>query len=358
MDLRNGKLHFPSKVMELYEREFFLSQLLLDKKIVEIGDLVLYIYPLTIDQNYIAQKVFRDTYEEALFSGVFARKEMRALMVREGIWSKEKDLQLTRNTKAIEDSKLAIYNNFLVPSRREQSRLELRGLEKEQASLFQIKHTNDHLDCEGLATYARWNWIIENTTKHTDNSPYLFNEVDITTMLRLNNDWDLETEQLREMSRTEPWASIWLNSGKNPERIFRRHAFELTKNQDEIVSWSGLYENVAGAGESPKKEIIEDNDALDGWLIAQSREAEKEKGKKQVEGFEQAHQNADEVFIMTRSREETDAVYNLNEGEAKMRVKSRNIELKKAGKEGIKYEKFNDVKLRVINEASEKFGNR
>ena len=177
-------------------------------------------------------------------------------------------------------------------------------------------------------------------------------------MLKLNNDWDLDTEELREMSRTEPWSSIWLNSGKNPERIFRKHVFELTKDQDEIVSWSGLYENVAGAGESPKKEIIEDNDALDGWLIAQNREAEKEKGKKQVAGFEQAHQNADEVFIVARSKEETNAIYDLNEGESKMIIKARNHQMKEAGKDGVKYEKFNDVKLRVINEASEKFGNR
>ena len=342
--------------MELYEREFFLSRLLLDKKIVEIGDLVLHIHPLTIEQNYIAQEVFRDSYEEALFSGVFAKKEMRELMVEQGVWSEEEDLKIKRNTKKIEDLKLAIYNNFLVPVKRERIRSELRELEQEQAILFQKKHTNDHLDCEGLATYARWNWIIENTTTHPDGTSYLFEEVDITAVLRLNNQYDIDSEYLREMSRTEPWSSLWKNSGKNPEKIFKKHVFELTKDQDEIVSWTTLYENVAESYESPKSEIIEDDDALDGWLVAQKRDSEKEKGKKHLEGFEKAHEKADEVYLVSRSKEETDAIYSLNEGESKMTVKSRMNQVKEAGEKGIKYEKFTDVKMRVLNEASQKYG--
>jgi len=342
--------------MELYEREFFLSRLLFDKKIVEIGDLVLHIHPLTIEQNYIAQKVFRDSYEEALFSGVFARKEMRQLMLDQEVWLKEDDLKIIRNTKKIEDLKLAIYNDFLVPVKRERIRSELRELEKEQGMLYQQKHGNDHLDCEGLATYARWNWIIENTTTHPDGTSYLFEELDITTVLKLNNECDIDTIYLREMSRTDPWVSIWRNSGKNAEKIFRKHVFELTKDQDEIVSWTTLYENVAEAYEAPKREITEDDDAIDGWLVQQSRESDKEKSKKHLEGFEQAHEKADEVYLVSRSKEETDAIYSLNEGESKMTVKTRMKQVKEAGEDGIKYEKFTDVKMRVLNEASEKYG--
>jgi len=243
-----------------------------------------------------------------------------------------------------------------VPVKRERIRSELRELEQEQAILFQKKHTNDHLDCEGLATYARWNWIIENTTTHPDGTSYLFEEVDITAVLRLNNQYDIDSEYLREMSRTEPWSSLWKNSGKNPEKIFKKHVFELTKDQDEIVSWTTLYENVAESYESPKSEIIEDDDALDGWLVAQKRDSEKEKGKKHLEGFEKAHEKADEVYLVSRSKEETDAIYSLNEGESKMTVKSRMNQVKEAGEKGIKYEKFTDVKMRVLNEASQKYG--
>jgi len=342
--------------MELYEREFFLSRLLLDKKIVEIGDLVLHIHPLTVEQNYIAQNVFNEAYEEALFSGVFARKEMRQLMMDQGIWSKDDDLQITKNTKKIEDLKLAIYKNFLVPMKREKIRSELRELEKEQGALFQKKHTNDHLDCEGLATYARWNWIIENTTKNPDGTPYLFEEVNITTVLRLNNEEGIDSEHLREMSRTEPWVSLWKHSGKSPSSIFRKHVFELTKDQDEIVTWTGLYESVGEAHEAPSREVIEDDDALDGWLIEQKRESDKNKNKKHLDGFEEAHQNANEVYLVTRSKEETEAVYALNEGESKIIVNSRLDQVKEAGEDGIKYEKFKDVKLRVLNEAGNQRG--
>ena len=78
--------------MELYEREFFLSKILFGSKTVKVNeDLVIYVHPLTIEQNLYAQEVYREAYEEALLSGVLTRKEMLELMREQGVWSDKDD---------------------------------------------------------------------------------------------------------------------------------------------------------------------------------------------------------------------------------------------------------------------------
>jgi len=347
--------------MELYEREFFLSEILFGSKMIEINeDLVIYVNPLTIEQNLHAQRIFKKAYDEALFSGVFTRNEMLELMKEQEIWSEEQEGALAKNNKIIEDLKVRIHDNFLVATKREQTRTELRDIERDQISLLEKKHAHDHLDCQGIATYARLNWVIENTTTYKDGKPYLFDEIDITGILKRKGD-NLEISQYREIARTTPWRALWNNSGQDPEKIFQRSVFEFSDEQDSLLGWTRLYDNIAEAYESPSEQVIEDDDALDGWLIKQRQEKEKEQSKQRLDGLEGTHGGADEIFIMSRSKEETEEINKLNDPHGKYVKASRVKILEKAkedGKAGVKYENFPDVRQRIMNQANEKYGQK
>lgn len=346
--------------MELYEREFFLSEILFGSKIIEINeDTTIYVNPLTIEQNFYAQRVFKRAYDEALFSGVLVRKEMLQILEEQEIWTEKEEDLLKKGTKEIEDLKLSIYENFLRPSKRESLREELRDSERKQTALLEKKHSNDHLDCQGIATYARLNWVIENTTTYKDGTRYSFEELDITGVLkRVGND-RIEHSDYREMARSEPWRTLWVNSNQNVEKVFQKTVFELTTEQGNLVSWTRLYDNVAEAHESPSNDVVEDDDALDGWLISQRRQQEKEKSKAKLENIESQHQNASEVFVMTHSKEEAEEIDSLNDGRGQWVKQSRMKALQKSkeeGKGGIKYENFADVRQDMMNEASKQFG--
>ena len=71
-------------------------------------------------------------------------------------------------------------------------------------------------------------------------------------------------------------------------------------------------------------------------------------------GLDDKHQGADEVFVMARTKEEAKEIYELNDIESKVAIKSRMEEVK--NKKSVNYQDFKDVKIKVMNEANAKFG--
>ena len=74
--------------MEVYEREFLVSKIILGKSILKIKeDLVLIVEPLTTEKNFFAQKAYKNAYDDAFFSGVYTRKEMLSILEETGTGS-------------------------------------------------------------------------------------------------------------------------------------------------------------------------------------------------------------------------------------------------------------------------------
>ena len=341
--------------METHEREYLVSQIVYGAKIIELRDLTLIIQPLTIEQRYFANRVFKRVYDEALLSGIYTNKEMLEIMAEQGVWLKEDEDQIEKTKKAIEDSKVNIYKSFFNPKKREAERDNLKKLIKRQYELLSKKHANDQNTCEGIATYARWNWTIENTTYKEDGSKYDFSDFGVALILRKYNSNSLEIEQFRELARTDPWRTLWTTS-KTPESIFNRRASELTLDQENLMSWSRLYDNIAEASEQPSDKIIEDDDAIDGWLIEQRKKREKEQNKFKLDGYDDKHQGADEVYVMASSKEEAAEVYSMNDAEGRMNVRSREKTVREANGNLVNHRDFRDMKIKALNEANAKFG--
>ena len=342
--------------MESYEREYFLSKVMLGYSRLKIKkDLVLIVRPLTVEQNFFAQEAFKVAYDDALFSGVYTRKQMLKIMVEQGVWSPEQKKEYNVLDKNIENFKVKLYESFYVPELVRKITKEIRFLESEQSRLHEIRHANDHLDCEGIASYSRWSWFIENSTFCEDGSPYDFSDVDVSTILRYYNQNKIPQEKLRELGRTSPWRIIWSNSNKIPKDAFGIEVNNFTEEQSMLLEWTRLYDSIAESPDAPAERIIENDYALDGWLIKEKRKRDKDRNTERLDGLANKHQGADEVFIVARSKEEREQIYSLNSGQAEFNVKKRMDEISKSDKP-IKLEKFTDVKLKAMNQANAKFG--
>ena len=341
--------------METHEREYLVSQIVYGAKIIEFKDLTLIIQPLTIEQQYLANRVFKRVYNEALLSGIYTRSEMLEIMIEQGVWSEEEEKEIEKTKKSMEDLKVEIYKSFLNGPKREKTRDKLKKLQKKQIELLSKKHANDQNNCEGIATYAKWNWVIENSTYKEDGSKYNFSDVGIATVLRKYNSDNIDVEEFRELARTDPWRSIWSIS-ESPESIFNRRTSELSTDQQNLIAWSKLYDSIGESPEAPIDDIINDDDAIDGWLIDQRRKREKDKNKFKLDGYDDKHQGADEVYIMTSSKEEAAEVYDMNDAQGRMTVKSREKTVKEAGGKFVNHRDFRDVKIKALNEANAKFG--
>ena len=124
---------------------------------------------------------------------------MLEIMTNQGVWSKQDDHELSSLQKRVEDLKVKLYDSFYVPALVKQIKEAIKATESEQSRLFEKKHSNDHLDCEGIASYSRWNWIIENTTFFEDGTPYDFSHVDPSTVLRYYHNNSIPQEKIREL---------------------------------------------------------------------------------------------------------------------------------------------------------------
>ena len=102
--------------MEVYEREFLVSKIILGKSILKIKeDLVLIVEPLTTEKNFFAQKAYKNAYDDAFFSGVYTRKEMLSILEETGIWTEEEEKELKRLSQVLDSLKIRLFDNFNYP---------------------------------------------------------------------------------------------------------------------------------------------------------------------------------------------------------------------------------------------------
>ena len=92
--------------METHEREYLVSQIIYGGKIIEFKDLTLIVKPLTIEQQYFAQRVFKKVYDEALLSGVYTKDEILEVMKDQGVWSDEEEEEIEQTRKSMENVKV------------------------------------------------------------------------------------------------------------------------------------------------------------------------------------------------------------------------------------------------------------
>jgi len=337
--------------MEFYERDFFVSRLLAGYIKIDFNKIMLYVHSPTVDLNYESQEIFKQAYDEAFMSGIFTRKELYDYRIENDLWSRKEEADLEKLDKKIDDLKLDLYNNYINPVKREAYRSLLREEEDKKLKLFTKQHSYDHVDCEGVGTYARLNWLIQNTTKLEDGSLYDFEEIDVATVLQRWQGELLKDAQAREIARTEPWRSNW-SCSKQLNILFRASSpAELNPDQKTVLAYSQMYDNINEAAETPVNAVIEDDDALDGWLIKQRRASDKRRKETSSQDVLSQHSSADEVYIFSEGKEEAEAIYDLNDPDARYAVAQREGQLERDGEVG--YTQFQDVKMRVNEELNE-----
>tara|TARA_R100001082_G_scaffold109538_2_gene86960 strand:+ start:893 stop:1927 length:1035 start_codon:yes stop_codon:yes gene_type:complete len=336
--------------MELYEREFFIAKIFMGYVKYKVkDDLYIYMHPPTVNEYIESQEVFMDAYHNAIDEGVMSPEECLSFMIENGIWNGIKEEKLKDVEEEIEKFKLHVYENFFNTERKEQARKKLKQAKHLLSLLNNDKHSYDHITTTGVATYAKNAWIVENCTKLKNGERYKWEEVDVQTAMGVNNQSIIPEATVRELSRTNPWRGYW--GLRNQEgNIFNKHPLELTFNQQHIISWSKAYENVYESPECPTEDIINDDDAFDGWMIKQRKEREASRGQKIGESLTDKHQGANEIFVFAPTEEDAERVNNLNNPAAKMQKRARTEQIYSSEEGGVHYQQFRDVKMNLAEQ--------
>lgn len=281
--------------------------------------------------RHIAQEIYIETLRDAELEGLYNDEELKTFLYDNNIWSEQKEDDLKKIQEDIEEYKVKLYQAAFKSEERKMLRNLLRMAKEKFYELANLKTSYNHLSCSGTASMMKMRYLVGKSLTYEDGTKVWRNEdfwkntepllEDVTT---LYIDSRISDENFREIARTEPWRSTW--ACKKCEReVFGVPAVDLTDEQKSLVIWSSMYDSIYEHPNCPQQEIIDDNDMIDGWLILQRRERNKNQAKLQVEDLisNEKIKNSGEVFVIGQSREDREKIDSLNDEGAKIIKKQR-----------------------------------
>tara|TARA_R100001132_G_C3255993_1_gene81575 strand:- start:76 stop:1116 length:1041 start_codon:yes stop_codon:yes gene_type:complete len=307
-------------------------------------DLVLFIKEPSQELLYDSFEIYDEAYQHAYFRGVYVKDEIKQVLMEQRLWSPFDDREGDDLETQIEDLKVMAFRSFYRKKELVGIKRYIKTIEKKLAVARSKKHILDHVSCDGVGNYTRWNWIISKSVFYEDGEPYDWKDLSIAHLVKHYEDNVISSETYRKIARNDPWRSMWAN-GKKQSDVFGRPAVELTKDQLALCSYSGMYDSAYESHESPDEKIIDDDDCLDGWFIVQRRKYDRDKKEREVDDLIKNPKIAasQEIYLMAGSQEEADNITGLNSAYGKNVIQSRDAVLHTEG--SVKHVDMPDMKI-------------
>jgi len=319
--------------MKQHEREFFISLIRTGNTFIKINEDLFIVKPLTIDQSYYAAEVYNSSLNQAYVDGMMTEDEMDYWMRENDLWTDEDDTKTEGFKKDLEKLKIEIYNARNNDDLRERIRKYIRIGETQFSNHLSKKHLYYQNTAEGYANTEKIAWSVKNST-YFDGKLYDFSDHSLAYIV---DEWQasfLKDNQIRELARNEPWKSLWIVRNNTKVKFFSNDEnSELTYNQKNLIIWSQMYDNIQESLDCPSKEVIDDDDVLDGWFIIQSKKREQEKAEQDLNNSIQNDKikNASEVFVVANNAKDISRINNINNPFAKAIKKQRENTIMKKG---------------------------
>ena len=323
--------------MDYHYKSYLIERILYGKVVLKLGDNSIYISPPSLEDKLSAEEIYQEKLQEARWDGMLDSDDLLYYLVYKKLWSTEEETKLTQIDKDMDEIKYKMFSLKFKSEERKNGRKYLDIARKEKERLVSKKHQYDHATCEGYAQGCKFRYLLE---KCVDG------DYPIDKIITLYYKAKLTDITYRELARTEPWRSYWSTS-KND--VFGKPSAFLTEEQRSLIVWSQMYDSIYKSPECPHETVIEDDDLLDGWLIHQRKERDKDALKSDADSItgNQKIKNAQEVFVMTTgSKEDITKVESLNDPMAKIKKMQRQAYLQKYGE--VKESDMPDTKQNLL----------
>jgi hypothetical protein len=313
------------------------------------------------ESRYIAEEIYQDVFDESELEGLFSEEELYKYLLETNLWDEEKETLLNSVIKDIDNFKVGLFQMVFQSNQRTTIRKAIDKARQTQKKLVDERNIYNYLSCNGAAAMAKNRYLTGASLCYIDGRP-VFTDATfwedpsdlLESVLIYLGQNRIEETQYRELSRTEPWRSLW-SCRKAEGTFFGIPPIDYTDEQRAMVCWSSLYDNVHEHPDCPDDTVLEDDDMLDGWLIMQRRKREDSLLKKSGEeaiGNENVR-NSQQVFLPAQTLEDAKKIHALNTPFAAAMKKHRQDLLNKEGK--VNEIDMPDTKKRLQMEATAKF---
>lgn len=296
-----------------------------------------------------------DFYRDSLEMDILKDEDVLNLLIEKELWDLDKE-ELLKETlpKDIENFQEQLYLNCHRKTEVGKIRKYLNTANNYYYELSSIRNQFFNYTCHGVANFARFNYIIENTVYDYNGVKYDWKDFSVSNIVNYANSVVIDPKTIREISRTLPWVNQW-SAAKSNGPVFPVSGVELTVPQQLLLMWSKMYDSISESPDCPESFVIEDDDMLDGWLVNQRKKRKEETAKKAVENITKNSKinSAEEVFIMAESYEEAREINSINSIHSKQIMNQRMSKVLTDGEVSVK--DFDDIKRKKQMQLTEMY---
>lgn len=284
-----------------------IQEILSNSIILELFGKYIRVENFTPYQKSMAAKYSSDVYQYHFENGVYTDEEILFLLIEYGLWSEKDEEELNQIGSNIDNVKIDYFDNFLLPSKKEQIKKTLRILEDKMEDLHRKRSYLSEFTCEFAKGEAYYFSLFENFEHgHLLARKYMTSTI--------------KEKDIRSLYFNNTWRMIW-NSCKDANSIFGLNMNHLNDNQINLIYWSKMYDNILESTDRPSTQVMMDYIAVDGWILKQN----KPKTSKLDDS------NFGEVFKMARNMNEQKEILGMNSPDVKGLLKQKGKEIKEKG---------------------------
>jgi hypothetical protein len=313
------------------------------------------IYPdLSIKQR--AHSLYNDILKNNRFDTKHWLRKSQAeiLLQKNGIWTSEQEEELKILKNRLEDIKIELYLKYADPPLKKKIKDSIKTANKKINEMYSKKNSMEHLTLEYYADTIKNEYILSQTIYIKDKLAFDFNhsnQYELHEVISELRQHTISISELKALARSELWKSYWTASSTD---IFSPPSYNWSDDQRTLINLTKMYDNIYENPDRPENAVIEDDDALEGWMIFTHRKYEKERKKtKLMDSIGGKYKNANEIFIVTNSVEEAQEVYSLNDAQGMAQINHMK-KIMKNSNEAIPWQELPHVKMQIEQQIKQK----
>jgi hypothetical protein len=342
-------------VVDNKQIEYLANRILAGKKIFSYQNSQYEIRKPSLKIKVEADILYQETYENNLFNDFILLEDVPFLCIDIGLISHNYEQSLKDYEKRLEGAKLDYFSFYANIEKRKKNKVKINNIKQQYQSYLDKVHYLDHISLEHYCSKAKNEFIIVNTLYYYNTDNLVFdncNSIDYVYFNNLINEINHDTidmDKFKEICRSEYWRNLWSDSKHS---LINDPVCDWSEEQKTLCSLSRMYDRIYEHPECPSDDIINDNDALDGWMIDQRRQNLKQKQEKGVNNMlSEKVKNSSEVFLMANNREQADSIIDFNDQQGRNRLEQK-LNIIKSSQGPVLETQFPDVQQEIIKQRS------
>lgn len=313
--------------MNANQIENLIIRILSGKQILVSDEEIYELRSPSSDINLESTIRYQQAYEDHLYDDSFLRQEDIDFFLYDlGILYPQFDKDLNSLETRIENVKVDLYNNFFDNTKKNKFKKDIASLNRRYNEMLSHKHMFDFLTLENYCNNVKHAFVVSKTLYKYRTKTLVFDNDRIESglfdhIISLISRNLIEMPQMKELARSDYWRSYY---SINKTQLFPYSSSELSAEQKAILSVSLMYERVYEHPDCPNADIINDDDALDGWMITQSRLNKQQKTEKGVNSMLSGKMSkAKEIFLVAHNEQQRQDILGLNSTEGIQTIKQK-----------------------------------